>query len=202
MMGGHMPHEGLVDRRIASHPWRFAAVRRKQCGGAEPQHATNRAKALDSQKCPALKHLLFRRKATKPGEQRIHGCRGKVNEEADPVRLLQCKDWLPDGNSGTRTNHSSAEVRIAHGTAMTASRRDADWRSIFRTRRRIPATRKSRPIGEKRCRPPRRQPTQGQDSTAVLVLKLIDHFLAEPGSAILRCWLARTPAGVTLAAAD
>jgi hypothetical protein len=30
----------------------------------------------------------------------------------------------------------------------------------------------------------------------------IHHFFAEPGSAILRCWLARTPAGVTLAAAD
>jgi hypothetical protein len=96
MMGGHMPHESLVDRRFASRPWEFADVSRKQCGGAEPQQATNRAKAADSQKCPALKHLLFRRRATKPSEQRIHGCRGKVNEEADPVRLLQCEDRLPE----------------------------------------------------------------------------------------------------------
>ena len=96
MMGGHMPHESLVDRRIASHPCEFAATGRKQRRGAEPQQATNRAKAPESQKCPALKHLLFRRTATKPREQRIHGRRGEVNKKADPVRLLQCEDRLPE----------------------------------------------------------------------------------------------------------
>jgi len=54
-----------------------------------------------------------------------------MNQEADPVGLLQREDGLPKGNNGTRINPWSAEVRIAHGTAAIASEAGLrGWRSI------------------------------------------------------------------------
>ena len=44
-----------------------------------------------------------------------------MNQEADPVGLLQREIGCQNGNSGTRMIHSSAEVRNAHGTAAMAS---------------------------------------------------------------------------------
>jgi hypothetical protein len=44
-----------------------------------------------------------------------------MDKEADPVRLLQREDRLPEWKQRYQTNHSSAEVRTAHGTAAKAS---------------------------------------------------------------------------------
>jgi hypothetical protein len=44
-----------------------------------------------------------------------------MDQKADPVRLLQGKIGCQKGTNGTRTNHSTADVRIAHGTAAAAS---------------------------------------------------------------------------------
>ena len=60
------------------------------------QDSGNRTEAPDPEKCPALECLPFRSRATKPGEQRVHGCRRKMNQETDPDGLLQREDWLPE----------------------------------------------------------------------------------------------------------
>ena len=59
MMGGHMPHEGPVDDRVAPYPWQFAIVCGEQRGGRKHQNSRNSSKAPNPEKCSAPECLSF-----------------------------------------------------------------------------------------------------------------------------------------------